>query len=443
MANYQKPRGTDDIFGDEINKWHYLESLIRELCFLYHYQEIRTPMFEHTEVYKRSNDSSDMVNKEMYTFEDNGGRSLTLRPEGTAGIIRSFVENKLYNMADLPLKLFYIAANFRYERPQKGRTRIHHQFGVEVIGEKNPIIDAEVISLGFSLVSALGLQDLKVLINTLGDEQSRNDYKIALKDHFKNHIEGMCPDCQRRYEQNPLRILDCKVDKDHQAMQDLPDINDYLSAYSKTYFEQVLANLRMLGIEYEISTKLVRGLDYYSDTVFEVISENAEMGSQSTIFGGGRYDKLVEYFGGPEMSGIGFGMGLERLMVALEAEGISIGETEEIDLYVMPLDKKYQPQGLALATIARSNGFACEMDYLGRSFKAQFKASERSLAKVVAILGEDEVNNSQVTLKNTITKEQVTISYFDLASKLNSWLYEAEEEVHHHDESCTDHTHHH
>lgn len=436
MGSYQKPRGTEDIFYENIDKWHYLEALIRELCYIYNYQEIRTPLFEHTEVFKRKNDSSDMVNKEMYTFEDNGGRSLTLKPEGTAGIIRSFVENKLYNNPDLPIKLYYIAPNFRYERPQKGRMRIHHQFGVEAIGEKNPMIDAEVITLGYSLLQALGLQDLKVLINTLGDEESRENYKVALKDHFSHHIDTMCIDCQRRYQQNPLRILDCKIDKEHEAMKSIPDINDHLSNDSKVYFKTVLSNLRLLGIEYEVSNKLVRGLDYYSDTVFEVVSLNKEMGAQSTIFGGGRYDKLVEYFNGPKMSGIGFGMGIERLLVALEAEGIEVGEKEVIDLYVMPMDKKYQPEALSLTTIARSNGFAADMDYMARSLKAQFKASERNQAKVIAILGEDEVQQSKVTLKNTHTKKQVTISYFDMIQQLNDWLYPKEEKKHIHDDGC-------
>ncbi|MEA5026478.1 MAG: histidine--tRNA ligase [Erysipelotrichaceae bacterium] len=453
MTNYQTPRGTNDIFGDEINKWHYLEALIREICFLYHYQEIRTPIFEHTEVFKRANDSSDMVNKEMYSFEDNGGRSLTLKPEGTAGVVRCFVENKLYSLADLPLKVFYLSPIFRYERPQKGRMRIHHQFGVEVLGEKNPMLDAEVISLGYSTVSALGLQDLQVLINTLGDEESRANYRKALKEHFHSHLDTMCPDCQRRYEQNPLRILDCKVDKDHVAMQNLPDINDYLTPASKDYFNQVLNGLKMLGIDYEISSKLVRGLDYYTETVFEVISNNREMGAQSTIFGGGRYDKLVEYFGGPSMSGIGFGMGIERLLVALEAENITIGEPEELDLYIMALDRKYQPEALALATIARSNGFAAEMDYQGRSMKAQFKAADRTNAKIIALLGEDEVLNSKITLKNTKTKEQITLSYFDLVDQLNKWIL-ADEHDHHEDETeqtecdendcaCHDHQHQH
>ena len=428
MANYQTPRGTQDIFGEEARKWQVLEHFIRQLCYLYNYEEIRTPVFEHTEVFKRENDSSDMVNKEMYTFEDNGGRSLTLKPEGTAGVIRSYVENKMYASSDLPKKFFYISPCFRYERPQKGRLRIFHQFGTEVIGAKNPLIDAEVIALGYTFLRELGLQDIKVLINSLGDEESRNNYRQALKDHFRDHISTMCEDCQRRYEQNPLRILDCKVDQDHEAMKNVPNIQDYLTPASKEYFETVLTTLRALGISYEISPKLVRGLDYYTDTVFEVVSMNKEVGSQSTIFAGGRYDKLVSYFGGPEQSGMGFGVGLERVLVALAAEGVDVLDKESLDIYFMPMKAEYQMKALELATIARSNSLTCEIDYQGRSMKAQFKAADRANAKVYAILGEDEVNNNEVTLKRVMTKQQVTVSVYEMVSVIENWLNESREE---------------
>lgn len=438
MSLYQVPRGCQDVFKDEIKKWHKIEQLVRELTTLYNYTEIRTPMFEHTEVFKRENDSSDMVNKEMYTFLDNGGRSLTLRPEGTAGVIRSFVENKMYGYPDLPVKLYYLAPNFRYERPQKGRMRIHHQFGVEVIGAKNPVIDAEIIALGTSLVSALGLKDLKVLINTLGDEESRMNYKKALKEHFANYLDTMCADCKRRYEQNPLRILDCKVDKEHEAMKNAPKLQDYLNEESKQYFNEVLRCLDKLQIDYEIDDKLVRGLDYYGHTVFEVVSINKDMGSQATLFGGGRYDKFVEYYGGPSMSGIGFGMGIERLLVACEAEGINLVEEDELDLYVMCLDPKFHVEGLQIATMARAYGFTCDMDYLGRNFKAMFKTSDRKNAKVVAILGEDEINNNKVTLKHISTQTQVTIDQDDLIKQLDNWLAEDD----HHEHECQCHEHH-
>ena len=299
--SYQVPRGTQDILPKDISKWHRLEELIRQFCYVYDYEEIRTPIFEHTNVFKRGNDSSDMVNKEMYTFcLENSSTSLTLRPEGTAGVVRAFVEHKLYGQPDLPVKMYYVGPQCRHERPQKGRMRIFNQFGVEAIGAKDPLIDVETIALGWSFVSALGLSDLKVLINTLGDDASRAAYRQALKEHFKPEIAAMCPDCQRRYEQNPLRILDCKVDKEREIMKRAPKMEHYLNDESKAYFDAVLNGLDALGIPYEIDDRLVRGLDYYTHTVFEVVSVNEEMGAQSTVFAGGRYDGLVEYFGGPQ-----------------------------------------------------------------------------------------------------------------------------------------------
>ena len=312
--SYQVPRGTQDILPKDISKWHRLEDLIRQFCHVYDYEEIRTPIFEHTNVFKRGNDSSDMVNKEMYTFcLENSSTSLTLRPEGTAGVVRAFVEHKMYGQPDLPIKMYYVGPQCRHERPQKGRMRIFNQFGVEVIGAKDPLLDVETIALGWSFVSALGLSDLKVLINTLGDDASRAAYRQALKAHFQEEIHTMCPDCQRRYEQNPLRILDCKIDREKEIMKSAPKMEQYLNEESKAYFEEVLKGLDALGIPYEIDDRLVRGLDYYTHTVFEVVSVNEEMGAQSTVFAGGRYDGLVEYFGGPQgMSGIGWAMGLER-----------------------------------------------------------------------------------------------------------------------------------
>ncbi len=438
MAKYQAPRGTQDVMGTEAKKWQKLEQYIHELCYYYNYQEIRTPMFEHTEVFKRENDSSDMVNKEMYTFDDNGGRSITLKPEGTAGVIRSYVENKMYADADLPKKLYYIDSCFRYERPQKGRLRVFHQFGTEIIGNKNPLVDAECITLGYSFLRLLGLNEIKVLINTLGDEESRAAYRQALIDHFTPVIGTLCEDCQRRLEQNPLRILDCKEDANHEAMKTAPEIQDYLTDASKAYFDRVLDTLAKLGIPYEISPKLVRGLDYYTDTVFEVVSTSENAGSQSTIFGGGRYDKLVNYFGGPEQSGMGFGMGLERILLALEDEGIDILEPESLDIYFMPMGEEAQQTALLLSTIARSSGYSCDIDYQGRSMKAQFKAADRANSKIYAIIGEDELENNQVTLKRVKTKEQVTVSVYDMIQTIDDWaMEEAEEhEHHHHHDDC-------
>lgn len=421
---YQAPRGTNDILPSEIAKWHKVEEVIQQFTYLYNYKEIRTPIFEHTEVFKRGNDSSDMVNKEMYTFEDNGKRSLTLRPEGTAGVARAFVEHKLFASQDLPQKLYYVGPQFRYERPQKGRQRIFHQFGVEAIGAKNPLVDVETIALGWSIVQSLGLSDLKVLINTLGDDASRAAYRDALQAHFKDHLPTMCKDCERRYEQNPLRILDCKVDADHVALKSVPNLHDFLSSESKEYFTQVLSLLDELEIPYELDDRLVRGLDYYTHTVFEVVSINKNMGSQSTVFAGGRYDRLVEYFNGPSMSGIGFAMGIERLLLACEGEGIELVEKPSIDAYVLCLDKSVSNMAFQISTILRHSGYVTEMDYLQRSFKAQFKSVERMNATVVVMVGEQELANGTVKLKRISDQKQVEVKIQDIVEAMDSFVSE-------------------
>ena len=434
---YQVPRGTQDILPNEVSKWHRLEDMIRQFTYVYNYQEIRTPIFEHTNVFKRGNDSSDMVNKEMYTFQlENSSTSLTLRPEGTAGVVRSFVEHKMYGYPDLPMKMYYVGPQCRHERPQKGRMRIFNQFGVEVIGAKSPLLDVETIALGWSFISALGLKDMKVLINTLGDDESRAAYREALKEHFKNDIEDMCADCKRRYEQNPLRILDCKIDHDKEIMKSVPKMNDYLNEESKAYFQQVLEGLDALGIPYEVDDKLVRGLDYYTHTVFEVVSVNKEMGAQSTVFAGGRYDGLVEYFGGPEgMSGIGWAMGLERLLIALEAEGISLEEEEELDAYILNLSPKtpgISTLALKIVTELRAAGYRCDMDYLNRSFKAQFKTVDRKKAKVAIMVGDREVENGEVAIKEIATQKQQNVALDSIVEAMDKIFGETE-----HEHECT------
>lgn len=306
---YQIPRGTQDIMLDTAFKWQQIEQILKQFCYLYDFNEIRTPIFEHTNVFKRENDSSDMVNKEMYTFTlENSSTSLTIRPEGTAGVVRSFVENKLYASPDLPLKFYYMGPMARHERPQKGRLRIFNQFGVESLGVKSPYADAEVMVLGYSILKTLGLNDIKILLNTLGDDESRKNYKEALKEYFRPHYEELCTDCKRRYEQNPLRILDCKIDHDKDWMKEAPKMADYLTEESKEYFKTVCTLLDQLAIPYEIDDNLVRGLDYYTHTVFEIVSVNEEMGAQSTVLAGGRYDGLIEYFEArspcPELAGL-------------------------------------------------------------------------------------------------------------------------------------------
>ncbi|MEF9967027.1 MAG: histidine--tRNA ligase [Longicatena sp.] len=428
--NYQVPRGTQDILPNEISKWHRLEELIRQFTYVYNYQEIRTPIFEHTNVFKRGNDSSDMVNKEMYTFQlANSDTSLTLRPESTAGVARAFVEHKMYGNADLPAKMYYVGPQCRHERPQKGRMRIFHQFGVEVIGAKSAYLDVETIALGYSFVSALGLKDMKVLINTLGDDDSRDAYRTALKDHFKADIQSMCPDCQRRYVQNPLRILDCKVDHDLPIMKSVPKMHDYLNEESKAYFQDVLAGLDTLNIPYEVDDKLVRGLDYYTHTVFEVVSVNKDMGAQSTVFAGGRYDGLVEYFGGPkEMSGIGWALGLERLLIACNSEGIDLEEKQELDAYVLCLSPKVRNVALQIVTQLRANGYCSDMDYLDRSFKAQFKTVERKHAKAAIIIGEKDVEQGVLTIKNIAEQTQVVVKLEEVIEGMDKMFEETSEE---------------
>ena len=427
--NYQVPRGTQDILPKDIRKWHRLEELIRQFTHLYNYDEIRTPIFEHTNVFKRGNDSSDMVNKEMYTFQlENSSTSLTLRPEGTAGVARAFVEHKMFGSPDLPAKLYYVGPQCRHERPQKGRMRIFNQFGVEVIGAKSPLLDVETIALGWSFVSALGLQDMKVLINTLGDDASRAAYRQALKEHFQHDIDTMCVDCKRRYEQNPLRILDCKVDKEKEVMKSAPKMEDYLTEESKVYFQEVLEGLDALGIPYEVDDRLVRGLDYYTHTVFEVVSINKEMGAQSTVFAGGRYDGLVEYFGGPaNMSGIGWAMGLERLLIACEAEGIVLDEEEQLDAYVLCLSDRVKKEALQIVTELRANGYRSDTDYLGRSFKAQFKTVERKHARIAVLVGEKDIEQGVVTLKDTKHQTQQTVALNNIIEGMDA-IFAADEE---------------
>ncbi len=431
MSDFQAPRGTSDLFDQDMRTWQLIEDVINQFMHVYHIGKMQTPVFEHTEVFLRNNEASDVVNKEMYTFLDKGGRSLTLRPEGTAGLIRAVAQHKLYGTPEGLLKYYYFGPNFRYERPQKGRTRIHHQCGVEYIGVKSPIVDAEVIHLGVQLLQAIGIDDIVVLINTLGDQASRDQYRLRLHEHFKPFIGELCEDCQRRYTQNPLRILDCKVDQNHPSLVSVPAMSDSLSESSQSYFQQVLDQLGALGVEVEISDKLVRGLDYYTDTVFEIVSTSKAMGAQSTLLGGGRYDGLLAAFGGPEQSGIGFGMGIERIIVAAEAMGITFDNQDEVDIYVLPLDGH---EGLAhqLATLLRQHGYRVEMDYASRSMKSKFKSAERLSAHVLLFVGENEATKQVVTIKDTTTQQQHEVTFDQLTDTIDQ-LFQQKQEKHHHD----------
>ena len=421
MPKINAPRGTQDIYGETARQWRTVEATIHEVMRTYDFDEFRGPVFEHTEVFDRGNDGSDVVNKEMYTFMDRGERSLTLRPEVTAGLVRGYVQHKLYASPNDYDKFYYIAPNFRYERPQKGRMRIFHQFGVEVFGVANPLVDAECILSGLDVLNRLGIHDYELHINTLGDQESQTAYKERLRAHFEPVLDELCSDCQRRYEQNPLRMLDCKVDHEHPMMVSAPKSVDSLNDASKAYFEALKSTLDTLGLSYIVDDALVRGLDYYTHTVFEVISTDDAAGSQSTLFGGGRYNQLTEYFEGPQMDAIGFGMGMERLMIALENAEIEVLDAPSLDVYAFPLDQSTKPVVMNIVHALRKEGFSAEMDLIGKSMKAQWKMAERKHALAVLLLGEKEMQAGTVVLKNQKTQEQVTCTTDEVAAWIEKW----------------------
>ncbi|MRX71382.1 histidine--tRNA ligase [Bacillus lacus] len=407
---FQIPRGTQDILPGEVERWQYIEEKARELCKSFQYKEIRTPVFEHTELFLRGvGETTDIVQKEMYTFEDRKGRSITLRPEGTASTVRSFVEKKMYAAPQQPVKLYYIGPMFRYERPQAGRFRQFVQFGVEALGSNDPAIDAEVISLAMNLYKVTGLKKLKLVINSLGDSESRKSHKEALVSHFQPRIEEFCSDCQNRLQQNPLRILDCKKDRDHELMGNAPAILDYLNEHSRAYFDKVLYYLDSLGIAYTVDPNLVRGLDYYNHTAFEIMSDADGFGAITTLAGGGRYNGLVEDIGGPETPGIGFALSIERFLSALDAEGVKLPIDEGIDFYVAALGEEAKDRSVSLVAELRNAGISAEKDYENKKMKAQLKAADRLSARFVGILGEEELAKGAIMVKNMDTGEQEEI----------------------------------
>lgn len=419
--SFNIPRGTQDILPGESERWQYVEQIARDTCATFQYKEIRTPIFEHTELFARGvGESTDIVQKEMYTFEDKKGRSITLRPEGTASTVRSYVENKLFAQPAQPTKLYYIGPMFRYERPQTGRYRQFYQFGIEAIGSKDPAIDAEVISLAMSVYEKAGLSNLKLVINSLGDKESRADYRQALVEHFEPRIDEFCHDCQIRLHQNPLRILDCKKDRDHELMATAPSIQDYLNEESRTYFEKVKQYLTDLGIEYVVDPNLVRGLDYYNHTAFEIMSNAEGFGAITTLAGGGRYDGLVEGIGGPESPGIGFAMSIERFLSAIDAEKIELPVQDGIDLYIAALGDQAKDYAVGLLNRLRKEGISSEMDYTGKKLKAQFKAADRLNAKFIAVLGEDELAQQIVNVKDTTTGEQIEVKLDELIQMMKA-----------------------
>lgn len=411
----QIPRGTEDILPGQVEKWQYIEDKAKDLCRRYHYEEIRTPIFEHTELFQRGvGETTDIVQKEMYTFKDRSDRSLTLRPEGTASVVRSFIENKLYGQPQQPTKLYYIGPVFRYERPQKGRTRQFSQFGIEAFGSQDPAIDAEVIAMGIDFCRELGLKQVKPVINSLGDTESRKEYREGLVNHFEPRIDEFCEDCQNRLHTNPLRILDCKIDKDHELMKTALSILDFLNEASRQFFEKVKQYLNQMNIDYTIDPTLVRGLDYYNHTAFEFVSE-AE-GADTSISGGGRYNGLVEEIGGPEVSGIGFAFSFERLFVALEAEGITLPVESSLDCYLVTIGDQSKEAAPLLLHKLRRAGLSADKDYLDKKVKAQFKGADRLHAKYVATLGDDELASGVINVKDLTSGEEEQVALDQLVS---------------------------
>lgn len=410
----QKPKGTQDILPADSAKWQYVENVARETFKKYNYGEIRTPMFEHYEVISRSvGDTTDIVTKEMYDFHDKGDRHITLRPEGTAPVVRSYVENKLFAPEiQKPVKVYYIGSMFRYERPQAGRLREFHQLGVECFGSKNPATDVETIAMAYQLFNTLGIKDVTLHLNSLGNTESRLAYRQALIDYLTPMRESLSKDSQRRLDENPLRVLDSKEKEDKVAVENAPSILDYLDEESQAHFDEVRTMLDSLNIPYVIDTNMVRGLDYYNHTIFEFITTIDK--SELTICAGGRYDSLVEYFGGPETAGFGFGLGLERLLLVLDKQGIELPVEESLDVYIAVLGSGANGKALELVQAIRYQGFKAERDYLGRKIKAQFKSADTFKAKTVITLGESEVESGQVNVKNNATREEVTVSFEEL-----------------------------
>lgn len=428
---YQKPKGTQDILPGEVEKWQYVENKARELFEKYDFHELRTPIFEHYEVVSRAGDTTDIVTKEMYDFYDKGDRHIALRPEGTAPVVRSFVEHKLFgNDFAKPYKTYYMGPMFRYERPQAGRLRQFHQIGVEVFGSSNPATDVEAMAMAMQFFNHLGATHLKLVINSLGDNESRLSYRQALIDYLEPHEEELSDDSKRRLHENPLRVLDSKDPRDKAFVADAPSILDYLNEESAAHFNAVKEMLDALNIEYEIDSTMVRGLDYYNHTIFEIMSDAPGFGGAiTTICAGGRYNGLVEELGGPATPGFGFAMGIERVLITLEAEGIEIPTTQSIDVYVVGIGQETNIATLKLVQSARQAGFIADRDYINRKPKAQFKTANKLHAKLVLTLGGNELENGVVNVKNMETghEEQVSLEvvYQDFASVYRQFVEEA------------------
>ena len=406
----QKPKGTLDLYGLEAKTYEYVINYMSSFLNIYNYNYVKIPTFEASELYRRGvGESSDIVNKEMYDFTDKSDRNITLRPEFTAGVVRMFLENKLYSKE--VNKFYYYGSAFRYERPQSGRYREFTQFGVEAFGIKNPYFDAEIISIAYKLLTDLGLKDLTVKINSLGDNASRDNYRDALRKYFEPKLNDLCEDCKNRFNTNVLRILDCKVDADNDVLKNAPKTIDYLTKESKEYFNNLKTALNVLEVPFEEDSSLVRGLDYYTDTVFEIVYKNSELGNASVVCGGGRYDNLVNELGKINTPAIGFSIGVERLVLLLNEIGVN-PINNKIDIYVMNLGQdKYAYE---VVDMLRSSGFITETDYLGKSMKAQFKLVDELNPDYVVIIGEDEAKGNYVTVKDNLTKENKKVEFDEL-----------------------------
>lgn len=413
-----KQKGTYDIYGDLAKKRAYVDDILSTLCEKYNYGYIETPVFEASELFHRGvGETTDMVKKETYDFKDRGERDLTLRPEGTAGVVRWFIENKLYgNMTD-PVKVYYNMKMYRYERPQSGRNREFTQWGFECFGSDDVMSDAEVISLAYNAYRLLGLDDVCIKLNTLGDTESRENYRDALVKYFKPHINELCEDCKERLEKNPLRILDCKIDAESEILKNAPKTLDYLNEESKKRFEDLKELLDMMDIEYSVDTSLVRGLDYYNHTVFEVV-----LNDSYALGGGGRYNGLVETLDGPQTPAVGFAMGYDRTILAMEENGVNIPINDSIDVYILYVSDTEKETAAYLTQDLRLNGFIAETDLLKKSLKAQFKSVDRFNSKYLIVLNDEELKQNKVTIKDNKTKEEESVNINDLVDYLDMHL---------------------
>ncbi len=410
------PKGTKDVLAQEVYKWHYVEKKFAEICKKYGFREVRTPVFEHTELFARGvGDTTDIVQKEMYTFEDNGKRSITLRPEGTSPVVRAFVEHKQFAEVQ-PTKYYYDIDCFRYEKPQSGRLRAFHQFGIEIFGTDNMLADAEVIALADEFIKDLGITDVELHINSIGCPECRKDHREALRKFLEPKYDQLCDTCKERYDRNPMRILDCKSPICQELVKGAPVMMDYLCDDCKAAFEDLKKNLTASGIAFTVDPGIVRGLDYYTKTAFEFVAGG--LGAQSTVCGGGRYDHLIEELGGPDVPGVGFGLGIERLLLTLEAAGIEIPEPEGPDALIAVMGDNAKYEGLKMLGKLRDAGFHAEMDLMGRKFKGQFKYADHTGARKVIILGDDEIASGKASVKDMTTGEQISVPFDGLEDEL-------------------------